>query len=282
MSSNTTLSGAARNRLFAFNGAAWIAGLTVIAVIAVIVIADAVGETSSSGSYYGDPWADPDPPIATAEGDGVYSGADGAKISLEGLDPSQPLLITALDDTYVGGVWVTAPDGEILTPGEYGDAPAFDSFNLSGEQWVLVPQSDVALWVNGLSDERFRLRITTPAVEKRTGVVSGVGSQTFFVDEGVTTARVSTRGDGYVYLTAVTVAGQQELFSSNEATDQSIAWADSDVAVFVVDASDDTAWTIDFPSPAAAPEATSAATPAPSPTPTPTTPSPTPTRGGGE
>ncbi|MFD4957972.1 hypothetical protein [Microbacterium sp. NPDC058389] len=271
MSSNTTLSGAARNRLFAFNGTAWIAGLILIAVIAVFVMADAVGETSSSGDYYGDPWANPDPPLATAEGDGVYSGADGAKIALEGLDPAQPLLITELDDTYVGGVWVTAPDGEILTPGEYGDAPAFDSFTLSGEQWVLVPRPEVALWVNGLRDERFRLQVTTPAVEKRTGVVSGVGSQTFFIDEGVTTARVSTRGDGYVYITAVTVSGQREVFSSSEATDQSIAWADSDVALFVVDASEDTAWTIDFPSPAAAPEATPSATPAP-----------TPTEGGGE
>jgi len=265
MSSNTTLSAAARNRLFAFNGTAWIAGLSLVAVVAVFVMADAVGQTPSSAGYYGDPWANPDPPIATAEGDGVYSGPDGAKIPLEGLDPAQPLLITELDDTYVGGVWVTAPDGEVLTPGEYGSAPAFDSFTLSGEQWVLVPQPEVALWVNGLSDERFRLKLTTPAVPHRTGVVSGVGSQTFFIDEGATTARVSTRGDGYLYVTVVTVSGQREVFSSSDATDQSIAWADSDVALFVVDASDDTAWTIDFPSAAATPQAT-----------------PTPTEGGGE
>ncbi|MBW9092538.1 hypothetical protein JNB62_02440 [Microbacterium jejuense] len=260
MSANTTLSGAARNRLFAFNGTAWIAGLILIAVISVFLISDAVGETSSSSDdYYGEPWVNPDPPIADDEGDGVFSGTDGAKISLQGLDPSRPLLITALDDTYVAGVWVTGPDGEILTPGEYGDAPSFDAYNLSGEQWVLVPQADVALWVDGFSDERFRLKITTPEVEKRTGVVSGIGSTTFFVDEGVTTARVSMRGDGHLYLTAVTVAGQEEVFSSTDATDKSIAWADSDIAMFVVDASDDTAWTIDFPTPAAAP--TPAATP---------------------
>lgn len=257
MSANTTLSGAARNRLFAFNGTAWISGLILIAVISVFLISDAVGETSSSSDdYYGEPWVNPDPPIATDEGDGVYSGVDGAKIALHGLDPMRPLLIAELDDTYVRGVWVTGPDGAILTPGAYGDAPAFDAYSLSGQQWVLVPQADVALWVDGFSDERFRLEITTPEVEKRTGVVSGVGSATFFVDEGVTTARVSMRGDGYLYLTAVTVAGQAEVFSSNDATDKSIAWADSDIALFVVDASDDTAWTIDFPTPAAAPTPT--------------------------
>jgi hypothetical protein len=257
MSANTTLSGAARNRLFAFNGTAWIAGLILIAVISVFLISDAVGETASSGDdYYGEPWVNPDPPIATDEGDGVFSGADGAKIELHGLDPSQPLLITEVDDTYVSGVWVTGPDGEILTPGEYGDAPSFDAYSLSGEQWVLVPQADVALWVDGFSDERFRLKITTPALEKRTGVVSGVGGSTFFVDEGVTTARVSMRGEGYMYVTAVTVSGQEEVFSSNDATDKSIAWADSDIALFVVDASDGTAWTIDFPTPAAAPTPT--------------------------
>jgi len=263
MSANTTLSGAARNRLFAFNGTAWIAGLILIAIIAVFLIADAVDETASSGSdYYGEPWVNPNPPLATDEGDGVYSGADGARISLEGLDPAQPVLVTALDDTYVAGVWVTGPDGEVLTPGEYGDAPSFDSYNMSGGQWVLVPQPDVALWVDGFTDERFRLKITTPAVDTRTGVVSGVGPETFFIDDTVTTARVSMRGDGYMYLTAVTVSGQQEVFSSSDATDQSIAWADSDAALFVVDASADTAWTIDFPTPA--------------------TPAPTPAEGSGE
>jgi len=43
MSSNTTLSGAARNRLFAFNGTAWIAGLILVAVISVFLISYAVG-----------------------------------------------------------------------------------------------------------------------------------------------------------------------------------------------------------------------------------------------
>jgi hypothetical protein len=261
MSGDTTLSGAARNRLFAFNGTAWIVGLVVVVIIAVVAIAAAADDGGSSSSDYAyEPWLNPDPPVATDEGDGVYSGVDGAVIRLTGLDPAQPLLISELNGTYVSGVYVTGPKGEILTAGEYGDAPEFDSYSPGG-QWVLVPQADVELWIDGFSDERFRLRITKPQVEQRSGVVSGVGPTAFLLDGGATTARVSMRGEGHVTIEAVSVSGTTEIFSSNEPTDQSIAWADADQVLFRVDASDDTAWTIDFPVPPAAAEETP--TPAP-------------------
>ncbi|GAA5201047.1 hypothetical protein [Microbacterium jejuense] len=262
MSGNTTLSGAARNRLFAFNGTAWIVGLVVIVIIAVALISDAVAVDGSSGSsdYGYEPWLNPDPPVATDEGDGIYSGVDGSVIRLAGLDPAQPLLVSELDGTYVGRVYVTGPGGEILTPGEYGDAPEFDSYSGDG-QWVLVPQAEVELWVDGFSDERFRLQITMPEVEQRSGVVSGVGPTAFFLDGGATTARVSMRGDGRLTIETVTVAGVTEIFTSGDATDQSIAWADADPVLFRIDAWEDTPWTIDFPVPPAESEHKPAATP---------------------
>ncbi|MBD3941171.1 hypothetical protein IF188_05595 [Microbacterium sp. NEAU-LLC] len=262
MSSNTTLSGAARNRLFAFNGTAWIVGLVLIVIIAVAVLANAVGDSGggASSDYGYEPWLNPDPPVATDEGDGVYSGVDGSVIRLTGLDPDQPLLVTELNDTYVGRVYVTGPGGEVLTPGEYGEAPEFDSYSSDG-QLILVPQADVELWIDGFSDERWQLQITEPEVEQRSGVVSGIGPAAFFLGSDATTARVSVRGDGYLDIETVTVAGTTDIFSSSDATDQSIAWADADPVLFRIEAGSDTAWSIDFPDAPAASDQTPAATP---------------------
>ena len=102
MSSNTTLSSAARSRLLAFNGFVWIFGIVAIIVIGVAVLAETGDEVSASDDYGYEPWLNPDPVLADDEGDGVYSGVDGAMVALDGLDPAQPLLITELDDTYVG------------------------------------------------------------------------------------------------------------------------------------------------------------------------------------
>ena len=246
MSSNTTLSSAARSRLLAFNGFVWIFGIVAIIVIGVAVLAETGDEVSASDDYGYEPWLNPDPVLADDEGDGVYSGVDGAMVRLEGLDPAQPLLITELDDTYVGRVSVTAPGGEILTEGEYGGPAEFESYLASDGQWVVVPQADVELWIDGYSDERWRMKVTTPPVVERSGTVSGFGPAVFVLDASATTARVSTRGEGRVSIEIVTPAGVTEAFSANEPTDRSIAWADGDPVLFVVDAWGDAGWTIAF------------------------------------
>jgi hypothetical protein len=264
MSSNTTLGAAARNRLFAFNGFVWIFGLVLITVIAVATFSDLDSAGGASDDYAYEPWLNPDPVLAEDEGDGVYSGVDGAMISLTGLDPSQPLLVGELDGTYIGDVTVTGPEGKTLAENEYGEPVDFDSYAAVDGQYVIVPQPDVELWIDGFSDERWRAKITTPALEEHEGTVSGFGPTAFVYPGDATTARVSTRGEGRVSIETVTVSGVTEVFSEREGTDRSIAWADSDLIIFVVDAWDDAGWTIEFP-PAAAP-----ATPTPSGTPAPT------------
>ncbi|HEY9308804.1 MAG TPA: hypothetical protein VIP82_13470 [Microbacterium sp.] len=261
MSSNTTLSGAARSRLLAFNGFVWIFGVVAIILIGIAVLAETGDEVSASDDYGYEPWLNPDPVLADDEGDGVYSGVDGAMVALDGLDPAQPLLITELDDTYVGRVSVTGPGGEILTEGEYGGPAEFESYIATEGQWVIVPQADVELWIDGFRDERWRMRITTPPVEERSGTVSGIGSTVFALGSAATTARISTRGEGRVSIETVTSAGVTEVFSENEPTDRSIAWADGDPVLFVIDAWDDAGWTIAF-----ADEPAPAATGAPTPT----------------
>jgi len=260
MSTDTTLSSAARGRLLAFNGFVWIFGLVAIVVIAIGLLAQADASDAVPDEYAYEPWLNPEPLLAEDEGDGVYSGADGAMIALEGLDPAQPLLITELDDTYVGGLTVTGPDGTVLDADHYGDPAEFRSYTATDGQWVLVPQTDVELWLDGFSDERWRLRVSTPVVEKRSGTVSGFGPAVFILEGDATTARVSTRGDGGVTIEAITTSGVTEVFSEYEPTDRSIAWNDSELVLFVVDAWEDAGWTIDFP---VAPDI--AATPTPSP-----------------
>jgi hypothetical protein len=183
-------------------------------------------------------------------------------VALDGRDPARPLLITELDDTYVGRIAVTGPGGEILTEGEYGGPAEFESYIATDGQWVIVPQADVELWIDGFRDERWRMRITTPPVEERSGTVSGIGPAVFALRSTATTARISTRGEGRVSIETVTSAGVTEVFSENEPTDRSIAWADGDPVLFVIDAWDDAGWTIAF-----ADEPAAAATVTPTPTP---------------
>ena len=259
MSANTTPSGPAQVRLLAFNGFVWIFGLVVIVIIGVVQFTDAGEAASVPEEFRYDPWLNPDPVLADDEGDGVYSGADGARISLDDLDPAQPLLLTELDDTYVGGVTVTGPGGTTLTEGAYGGPPEFSSYLSTDGLWVLVPQADVELWVDGFSDERWRLQLTTPPVERRSGTVSGFGPAVFLLDGDATTARVSTRGEGSVYIETVTTSGVTEVFSEYDPTDRSIAWDDSDLVLFVVDAWEEAGWSIEFPT-AATPAPTAGAT----------------------
>lgn len=246
MSSNTTLNGAARSRLLAFNGFVWIFGVVIILIIGIAVFAEEADEVAASADYGYEPWTNPDPVLADEEGDGVYNGVDGAMIPLEGLDPAQPLLMTELDGTYVSRVAVTGPGGEIVVPGAYGGPAEFDSYIGTDDQWIVVPQADVELWIDGLSDRRWRLQITAPPVEHRSGTVSGIGPAVFIVDGAATTARVSTRGEGRVSIEVVTASGVTEVFSEREPTDRSIAWADADPALFVIDAWGEAGWSIVF------------------------------------
>jgi hypothetical protein len=262
MSSDTTVSAAARNRLFAFNGFVWIFGLVAIVIIGITAFADLPAAGGSSDDYAYEPWLNPDPVPAEDEGGGVYSGVDGAMIPLEGLDPARPLLVTELDGTYVGAVTVTGPRGETLAENEYGDPADFDSYATPDGQYVVVPQADVELWIDGFRDERWRLKITKPALEERTGTVSGFGPAAFLYRGEATTARVSTRGEGRVTIETVTASGSTEVFSEGEGVDRSIAWPDSELLVFVVDAWDESGWTIEFPEAAApTPTPTGAQTP---------------------
>lgn len=268
MASDRTLSAAARNRLFAFNGFTWIFGIVVIVLIAAGTFSDlpAAGGGGSDDYAY-EPWRNPDPVLADDEGDGVYSGVDGAMIRLSDLDPGQPLFISALDDTYVGGITVTGPGGEMLAENEYGDPADFTSYISVDGQYVVVPQADVELWIDGFSDERWRARVTTPALDEESGTVSGFGPAAFLYRGDATTARVSTRGEGRVSIDAVTVTGVTELLSERDGVDRSVAWADSDLVVFVVDAWDDSGWTIEFPPPAG-PAPSGSASPSATPAPT--------------
>ena len=53
-----------------------------------------------------------------------------------------------------------------------------------------------------------------------------------------------------------TTSGVTEVFSEYDPTDRSIAWNDSDLVLFVIDAWEEAGWSIEFPT---------AATPAPTP-----------------
>ncbi|KQZ85658.1 hypothetical protein ASD56_04985 [Microbacterium sp. Root166] len=262
MSSSGSVSPDARNRLFAFSGSVWIGGLVVIALIGWATFADLPDSVTAQGDYTYAPWENPDPTAAEAEGDGIYSGRDGDVIRLDDLDPSQPLLVTELDDTYVGGVTVTGPGGEALVEGEYGDPPTFESYayGLDG-QYVIVTSSSAELWIDGFSDEAWRLKISTPEVPDESGTVSGIGPMVFAYSGAATTARVSTRGEGSVGIETATAQGVTEILYEADPVDRSIAWEDGDLVLFVVDAYADAGWTIAFDDDAPAPAPT--ATPSP-------------------
>lgn len=265
MSSSGSVGPDARNRLFAFSGSVWIGGLVVIALIGWATFADLPDSVTAQGDYTYAPWENPEPAAAEAEGDGVYSGVDGAVIRLDDLDPSQPLLITELDDTYVGGVTVTGPDGEALVAGEYGDPPTFESYSsgLDG-QYVIVTSASAELWIDGFRDETWRLKISTPTIADESGTVSGFGPAVFAYSGPATTARVSTRGEGSVGIETVTAEGVTEIFYEPDPIDRSVAWVDSELLLFVIDAYSDVGWTIEFPE--AAPDPTPAVTPSAQPT----------------
>lgn len=261
MSANGSLPSSARTRLLAFNGFVWILGIVVVILIGVVsfsALPSALGDVVDEQYRY-EPWENPDPVLAEDEGGGVYSGVDGAMIRLDGLDPSTPLLVEELDDTYVGSVTVTGPGGEILSAGPYGGPPEFDSWATldQGGAFVLVTSSSAELWIDGFSDERWRARITPLDLDEREGSVSGFGSATFVYRGGASTARVAARGEGSVGVHAITAGGAAELVTGLRDADRSIAWEDADYVIFAIEAYVEAGWTIEFPE--------STPTPAPAP-----------------
>lgn len=262
MSSSGSVSPDARIRLVAFSGFVWIGGLVVIALLTWATFADLSDSVTAQGDYRYAPWENPDPTAAEAEGGGIYRGGDGDVIRLDGLDPSQPLLVTELDATYVGSITVTGPEGEALVEGEYGEPPTFDSYAYRvGGQYVIVTSSSAELWIDGLRDETWRLQITTPTVPDESGTVSGIGPTVFAYSGAATTARVSTRGEGSVGIETVTAQGVAEILYEPDPVDRSIAWEDGDLVLFVVDAYADAGWTIEFSEAEAEPTPTVAPSP---------------------
>ena len=79
---------------------------------------------------------------------------------------------------------VTGPRGEVLAESEYGGPAEFDSYLATEGQWVIVPQADVELWIDGFRDERWRLKITTPSVDKRVGHGERLRLRPMFILDG--------------------------------------------------------------------------------------------------
>lgn len=273
MSSPVRVTRDASRRLRAFNTAVWVIGVAMVLIIGITTFAttpvggDAEGRADA---YRYDPWNNPTPALATAEGDGVYNGVDGEMIALDGLDPDKAVLVEVLDRTYVGEIVVTGAGGSLAGSGA---SPArFDGWIYSTDSmYLLAPGVRAELWVDGLSDERWRLRVSQPDLPEASGVVSGIGLQVVRHSGGATTARVSGRGEGRLTLTAVTRSGATELLYADGRFDQSVAWPDSTPVILVFDAYSDKGWSMTFDEPSA---------PADSPTTGPTA-SPSPAAGGG-
>jgi hypothetical protein len=276
MSSNGPLSRLARSRITGFSAAVWTIGMILVVIVGATSLVQLPDELTAgrADEYRFEPWLNPDPPVADDEGEGVYSGDDGAVIRLRGLDPQQPLVIEELDDTMVFEVQVTGPGGRVDVEGRYGDPPSFDTWVYRlGELHAVVTAPDVELWIDAPRDERWRIRVTQPELEAASGTVSGFGPRVLRYTGDATTARLSARGDGTLSATVSTATGSEELVYDRGRFDRSVAWPDADLALFIIDTGDEQGWSITFEDPA--PPASDPPTPAPSPeTSAPSTPTP--------
>ncbi|MFI8633114.1 hypothetical protein ACIGEP_11015 [Microbacterium sp. NPDC077663] len=257
----TSASRTAVARLGGFTAFVWIAGLVVAGIVALVYVDDGgfdVGPVGVDADYAREPWTSPDPIAADDLGGGVYEGRDGAVIRLTGLDVDQPVVLTPEDGTYISSVRVTGPGGRIVTEGEYDQPPRFFSL-VDDRVVVLVDQPDVELWVDGLSDETWRGRVTSGGLGWVNDVASGFESAVFTHAGEASTARLSARGEGRVSIQVVTPHGSEYTFDGEAPLDQSIAWPDAPLVVFSVDSWEDAGWRLEFPP--------SSPTPTPSPTP---------------
>jgi len=232
-----------------FSSAVTVVGLVVAGIIGLAYLGDRdldPGPIGRGGDYARQPWTDPDPVAAEQVESGTYDGPDGAVIRLSGLDVDTPLTLIPQDGTSVSSVRVTGPGGKIVTQGENGDPPRF--YPVSGGQIVvIVEQPDVELWVSGRDDENWRLSVRTDPIPPTKDVFSASQTLVFRHDGTATAARVTARGEGSIYLQAITVHGSDSLPMEAPPFDQTIAWKDTPYVVFSVESLQGASWRIRFP-----------------------------------
>lgn len=240
----------AGRRLATFSRMIWLVGLLIVGVIAVSVIRALPDSTTARGhDYTYDPWNNPAPSVAKSEADGVFSGGDGAMIRLDDLDPALPVTVEVLDRTYVSDIYVTGPGGRPAGTGNSG-VPVFGEQDYaSSTYYLLVPGPSAELWIDGLRDDPWRVRVAQPALPSASAVTSGIGPKAVRYTGPATTARVSGRGDGHLSLVAITRGGSERILSEDGRFDRSVAWEDSDPVVLMVDAWRDKGWSIAFDEP---------------------------------
>lgn len=260
MSRTGDASALARTRLRSFNGAVTVFGLISVLVIGIVTFANTGGGASGSGPattsedyYY--PWEDPDPVAATADGE-TWSGRGQQYIPLTGLTPGEPLTLTFLDDSDFSDVFLT-PGG----PGESEAAVSFDSYSDVGD-YLIPSATEMTLWPRTRTTDPWSVRVKPVTLDTASGTVSGTSARTFLYNGAATAARVTVSGRASIEL--VTEQGIEDDFPWFRDESQSIAWPDSTGAVFIVDSSGSSSWTIEFYEPAPTPTPTPTATPSPS------------------
>lgn len=266
MSRVEDVSARARTRMRSFNAVVTVCGLLLTAVIGWSALTDdAIGDIPDTGAVttsedFYDPWENPDATPATADGD-TWSGRGQQYIPLTGLTPGEPLVLTLLEESEISDFF--------LIEGAVGDSAAavsFDSYSDVGH--YLVPSaSEMTLWLRVRTADPWSVRLKTAGLEERSGTVSGTAPQSFLYTGPATTARV--RVSGHASVDIITENGIEDGYLRFDDESQSIAWSDTRTAVFTVDSSGDSTWSIEFFEPAAesTPEATPEATATPTPTP---------------
>ncbi|SEB59455.1 hypothetical protein SAMN04489806_1220 [Paramicrobacterium humi] len=244
---------AARRRLSLFSIVIWIVGLCVVAVVGANALGVGDGGSGSDAAYADDPWLNPHPTLAAHDGD-VYSGRTGEVIRLTGLDTSKPVHLHVVEGDFVRAS-VTGENGSLAFT-DVGDDPARFTISEYDQEYIMPPASALELWPE--ADEPWSIQVTQPALAELSGTVSGIGDAAFVYSGTATSARVSARGEYSLRVTVVAGLVGEQVLSVSGNVDRTIAWADSDAAVFVIDAFEETAWTItvpDEPAPSATPGA---------------------------
>ncbi|UNK72238.1 hypothetical protein [Microbacterium sp. H1-D42] len=259
MSRTGDASAHARMRLRSFNGVVTVFGLILILIIGIVTFANGgsatpdSGRTTTSDDYYY-PWENPAPIAATADGE-TWSGRGQQYIPLTGLTPGAPLALAFLDDSEFSDYF--------LTPGAAGEseeAVSFYSYSDVGD-YLIPSAAEMTLWPRTRTDDPWTVRIKPAGIETVSGTVSGTSSRTFLYAGPATAARVTV--SGHTTIDIVTEQGVEDNYPWFEDGSQSIAWPNTNSAVFTVDSSGDSSWTIEFYEPAPQSSATPTSTPTP-------------------